>query len=65
MKITSQKGFTVVEALVSVGILAMVIGVVMTVFGDYYRTANKNYKATYSFPCLTWGLGILGAATAA
>ncbi|MEI7440943.1 MAG: prepilin-type N-terminal cleavage/methylation domain-containing protein [bacterium] len=45
MKITSQKGFTVVEALVSVGILAMVIGVVMTIFGDYYRTANRNYKA--------------------
>lgn len=45
MRISSQKGFTIVEALVSLGILAMVIGVVMTIFGDYYRTANRNYKA--------------------
>ena len=45
MKISSRKGFTVVEALVSLGILVLVIGVVMTIFGDYFRTANRNYKA--------------------
>lgn len=45
MKKSLQKGFTIVEALVSLGILTLVVGVVLTIYSDYFSTANRNYKA--------------------
>ena len=45
MKRFSVRGFTIVEALVSLGILTMVVAVVIEVYGNYFSTANRNYKA--------------------
>jgi hypothetical protein len=45
MRKSLEKGFTVVEALVSLGVLTLVVGVVLTIYGDYFKTANRNYKA--------------------
>jgi hypothetical protein len=45
MKKSFQKGFTIVEALVSLGVLTLVVGIVLAIYGDYFSTINRNYKA--------------------
>lgn len=45
MRRSVKKGFTIIEALVSLGILTMIVGVVLSVYGNYFSTANRNYKA--------------------